>query len=404
MKRRIAAWLAWSLWVLCLALLGLTGLLGYATSQVPKWEMPAALAVLYGLLSITYPTVGALIASRRPGHAVGWIFCLIGLLLIMSSLVEAYTNFSLFAQPAPLPATPYAAWLTDSDFEFAGIATAFALLLLLYPDGRLLARGWGIAAWGVVIGCLLWVLEWATTPGPLYAYRSIDNPFGISGGAQDIVGALGAFGIILTVLCCTAAGISWVYRWERAVGQERQQLKWFAYGILLIVVSMIQPWYLTPLALALLPIAAGIAILRYRLYDIDLVINLTLVYGSLTAVLALLYFGGVTATLAVFQALTGQETFPQLAIVTSTLVIAALFHPLRRRIQSFVDRRFYRRKYDAARTLEAFAVRLRDETNLEAINGDLIDVVRNTVQPAHASLWMQPDTAKKRSAIGGPRV
>jgi hypothetical protein len=166
MSRRAAAWLAWSLWVLCLALIGLTGLLGYATSQVPKWEMPAALAVLYGLLSITYPTAGALIASRRPGNAVGWIFCLIGLLLIMSSLVEAYTNFSLFAQPAPLPATPYAAWLTDSDFEFAGIATAFALLLLLYPDGRLLARGWGIAAWGVVIGCLLWVLEWGDVAGP----------------------------------------------------------------------------------------------------------------------------------------------------------------------------------------------------------------------------------------------
>jgi hypothetical protein len=403
MSRRAAAWLAWSLWVLCLALIGLTGLLGYATSQVPKWEMPAALAVLYGLLSITYPTAGALIASRRPKNAVGWIFCLIGLLLIMSSLVEAYTNFSLFAQPAPLPATPYAAWLTDSDFEFAGIATAFALLLLRYPDGRLLARGWGIAAWGVVIGCLLWVLWWATSPGPLYAYRSIDNPFGISGGAQDIVGALGAFGIILTVLCCTAAGISWVYRWERVDGQERQQLKWFAYGVLLIVVSMIQPWYLTPLALALLPIAAGIAILRYRLYDIDLVINLTLVYGSLTAVLALVYFGGVTATQAVLQAFTDQERLPQLVIVASTLAIAALFSPLRRRIQSLVDRRFYRSKYDAAKTLEAFSAKLKDETDLEALNGDLLGVVRETVQPAHVSMWLRPDTFRKRTEIEGSR-
>jgi hypothetical protein len=392
MKRRIAAWLAWSFWVLCVALIGLTGLLGYATSQIPKWEMPAALAVLYGLLSLTYPTAGALIASRRPGNAVGWIFCLIGLLLIMSSLVEAYTNFSLFAQPAPLPATPYAAWLTSIEFELAGIAMAFALLLLLYPDGRLLARGWGIAAWGVVIGCPLWVLEWATWPGPLYAYRSIHNPFGISGGAQDVVGALGAFGIILTMLCGTAAGISWVYRWERADGQERQQLKWFAYGVFLIVVSVIQPWYLTPLALALLPIAAGIAILRYRLYEIDSVINRTLVYGSLTAVLALLYFGGVTATQAVLQAFTDQERLPQLVIVASTLAIAALFSPLRRRIQGFIDRRFYRRKYDAAKILGTFSTRLREETDLETLSGDVVGVVRETMQPAHASLWLRSPT------------
>src|SRR3712207_6422765 len=161
-----------------------------------------------------------------------------------------------------------------------------ALLLLLYPDGHVLERGWGIAAWGVVVGCLLWVLEWATWPGPLYSYSSIENPFGISGGAQDVVEALGALGVLLTAFCWVAAGISWVYRWERADGRERQQLKWFAYAFFLIVVSLVYPWYLTPFALALLPIAAGIAILRYRLYDIDVVINRTLVYGSLSAILA----------------------------------------------------------------------------------------------------------------------
>jgi ADP-ribosylglycohydrolase len=144
-----------------------------------------------------------------------------------------------------------------------------------------------------------------------------------------------------------------------------------------------------------IPIATGIAILRYRLYDIDRIINRTLVYGSLTATLAVVYFGGVATTQATFRALTGQQEQPQLAIVVSTLIIAALFNPLRRRIQSFIDRRFYRRKYDAAQTLAAFSAKLRDETDLEALNSELVGVVRETMQPAHVSLWLRPETASK---------
>ena len=150
------------------------------------------------------------------------------------------------------------------------------------------------------------------------------------------------------------------------------------------------------------PIAVGFAILRYRLYNIDLLINRTLVYGALTAALALIYFGGVATTQTIFRALTSQEQQPQLAIVVSTLVIAALFNPLRRRIQSFIDRRFYRRKYDAAKTLEAFSAKLRDETDLDALNDELLTVVRQTMQPTHVSLWLHPDPAlkdKKRAAI-----
>jgi hypothetical protein len=201
------------------------------------------------------------------------------------------------------------------------------------------------------------------------------------------VGMVGGF---LAVGSWILSWMSWIIRWQRAQGEERQQLKWFAYGFLLIVVSIVHPWFLLPLALAVFPIALGVALLKYHLYDIDVVINRTLVYGSLTALLVLVYFGGVTATQAIFQRFTGQKALPQLVIVVSTLVIAALFNPLRRRIQSFIDRRFYRRKYDAAKTLAAFNARLREETDLEALNSELVGVVRETVQPAHASLWLRP--------------
>jgi hypothetical protein len=204
------------------------------------------------------------------------------------------------------------------------------------------------------------------------------------------------------------SGGSLVLRLRRSVGEERQQLKWVVYAVALLafavpstilVIIVVQSLESVRVFFAvlfpLIPLSVGIAILRYRLYDIDLIINRTLVYGTLTVTLTLAYFGAVAVTEAIFRTLTGQEQQPQLSVVVSTLVIAALFSPLRRRVQALVDRRFYRRKYDARKTLEAFSTKLREETDLDALRGDLVGVVGETMQPAHVSLWLRPDVDPK---------
>src|SRR5215208_596068 len=237
-------------------------------------------------------------------------------------------------------------------------------------------------------------------------------------GSSNVYHSL-LFTMVATFLLVAAAS-SVFMRLRRAIGVERQQIKWFAYAAAATVMGLVLayvipevidvPLWFERIGYAILlslipaiPISIGIAILRYHLYDIDIIINRTLVYGTLTATLALVYFGVVTATQALFRTLTGQQELPQLVVVASTLLIAALFNPLRRRIQSFIDRRFYRRKYDARKTLETFSAQLRDQTDLEAVSDDLVGVVRETMQPAHVSLWLHPDPAlkdkKKRAAI-----
>jgi hypothetical protein len=205
-----------------------------------------------------------------------------------------------------------------------------------------------------------------------------------------------------------ASAVSLIIRLRRAGSEQRQQIKWLAYGGAVVVGTicvsgLISLWSaevsiaIISMALLGLPVFTGIAILRYRLYDIDFIINRTLVYGSLTSVLALVYFWGVTATQALLRTITSQEELPQLAVVASTLVIAALFNPSRRRIQSFIDRRFYRSKYDARKTLQAFSATLRKETDLNALSDNLVSVVRQTMAPAHVSLWLRPGTASERT-------
>jgi hypothetical protein len=295
-------------------------------------------------------------------------------------------------------------WVT----EWVGLLAfpCAVLLVLLFPHGRLLARDWRAVVWVTLAGGALWVLWWATWAQPNYFYPSIDNPFGVGGVLGNIVKALGALGQLAVFFGCIASVLSVFERLQSAEGEERQQIKWFAcaaavlvgdfFFVVLPAQEMAGPgaaFVFIMIGLMGIPVAIGIAILRYRLYDIDIIINRTLVYGSLTATLVALYFGGIVVLQRVFVLLTGQQS--TLAVVASTLAIAALFVPLRRRVQGFVDRRFYRRKYDATKTLETFSLKLRNETDLEALNNDLVGVVRETMQPAHVSLWSRPDTAPK---------
>jgi len=272
-------------------------------------------------------------------------------------------------------------------------------LLLLFPTGRLLSSRWRVVAWMAVCGVSLSTVKRALNP----TIGGFDNPFGIHAAILDPIGAVA---ILLTQGALLAALLSLVLRLIRSRGEERQQIKWFVAAavlgaLALLVNSLLLPAnaggelgsWLWPIVGASLPLAIGIAVLRYRLYDIDLIINRALVYGSLTVLLAATYEGSIVLLQDASRALTGQQS--GLVIVASTLAIAALFTPLRRFIQSFIDRRFYRSKYDARKTLEAFSAKLRDETDLEALNEGLVGVVKETIQPAHVSFCLRPEPAPR---------
>jgi hypothetical protein len=433
MSTRTATWLAWSLWAVCAALIALTLLLDFFTADVPLppgerlLRLGPSLAVLTGVLSLAYPTVGALIASRLPTNPIGWIFCGIGLLYGVRRFTGAYADYDLF-ENIVFSWGESAAWFSTWTGP-AGLTLAGIFLMLLFPDGRLPSRRWRIVAWAALLGAVSFALGLAFSPGPLFAYHWVENPFGwvgVIGGiytSYEFLAALSVLGMSLLAASTLAALFSLILRLRRAGADERQQLKWFLFAAVPAVVCLsvlllheilysltsdllfgstvqLLPWevwdyilYVAMFALLIVPVFTYIAILKYRLYDIDIIINRALVYGSLTAMLVALYIGGIVVLQRLFVALTGQKS--TLAVVASTLLIAALFTPLRRRIQAFIDRRFYRSKYDARKTLEAFSAKLRDETDLKALNNDLVGVVKETMQPAHVSLWLRPDTVPK---------
>jgi hypothetical protein len=406
---RPTAWLTWSLCALSLTFVIVWALFRFLNSPTPTGVDQTSLSLeVWGLLVfMLFTTIGTLVASRQPKNTICWIFCATGLFSTSSVASAQYAIYALLSSPGSFPGGGTAAWLE----AFLGgpiIIALFALLLLLFPDGRPLSRRWRAALWLDLIVAAVLLFVGSFKPGPMETSSlRVANPFGIE-EIGALVNVLLYVGVYLALALTVLGVVSLMVRFRRSGAQERQQIKWFAFaGAIMCAVLATGPllWSLSPSspavsliwpvlffsAVSTIPVATGIAILRYRLYDIDRIINRTLVYGALTATLALVYFGGIATTEAIFRALTGQEQQPQLAIVVSTLVISALFNPLRRRIQAFIDRRFYRRKYDARKTLEAFSAKLRDETGLEALSDDLVGVVRETMQPSHISLWLHPD-------------
>jgi hypothetical protein len=393
--------LAWSLCALTLLVLAsslLLILLGWSTplpqGATPWWDRNLSLVGIVGA-----PILGGLITSRRLRNPYGWLWLGFGLGLAFQHLAASYATYARIVDPGTLVAP-----LVISRALGVGGPLSLTLapfLLLLFPTGRLPSRRWRPVAWtAAASGTVLIVL--------VLIFQNPDK----AGGMVTITAVATVF-TIFSVFAISA--LSLMVRYRGASGVERQQLKWFVFAAVLAACFLVgqQLTWLVGLLVAYvlggelltlngslgnllnvaidvcLYAAVGIAILRYRLYDIDIIINRTLVYGTLTVSLALVYFGGVTATQALFQALTGQQRLPQLAVVVSTLAIAALFNPLRRRIQDFIDRGFYRRKYDAAKTLEGFSAKLREETDLDELSGDLVKVVQETVQPEYVTLWLR---------------
>jgi hypothetical protein len=402
---RHAERLAWALFALFVALVvagGLVTVLG-----------PAPEEDLFFLAVLGFAFVGALVASRQAGNRIGWLLLGTGITLALGALVDA----NLMLDDAP--ARGLSAWLSDWTW-YVWLTLAGIFLPLLFPTGRPLSPPWRRVLWLGVAALVLSVLGSAFDPGRLDVDSAVpvDNPFGIGGAMADVWPVMSRAGDVLAGIAFALAAASLVVRFRRSRGVERQQLKWFAYVGLLaatgLAVAMAQVlfgaqpsedteggwlevvgavgWFTALGAIVFgIPLATGMAILRHRLYDIDVVINRTLVYGALTATLVASYVGLVLLLQLALSPLTEES---DLAIAGSTLAVAALFRPLRSRIQRLVDRRFYRRRYDARQTVEAFGVRLRDEVELDSLSAELRGVVAETMQPAHVSLWLRAEAGR----------
>jgi hypothetical protein len=424
MSLRTSTWIAWSLGTLWVVLLALTFLFFTLNSLHPGVEVDP-MWIEGTVAAVTLPPLGLLLASRRPEHPIGWLLCAGGLLEGLDHFCGEYSVYALQAEPGSLPAGQAAAWVTS--WVYVPYTTLAFFFTVLFPDGRLPSPRWRPVAWLVGIVAMAWATVAALMPtsamtGPRSVYP-IENPLGIEGLESVRYLVLPWVDAFLYCILGLVAVVSLFLRYRRASGVERQQIKWVAYAASVIILAAIYLNFYNAVVDSLMggswawwvgegllvagfvgtPIAMGIAILKYRLYDIDVLINRTLVYGALTALLAAGYFATIMALEGIsrlvfqapFRALTGQNS--ALATIAATLAMAALFNPLRHRIQSFIDRSFYRNKYDAAKTLEAFSMKLRDETDLEALSDDLLGVVRETMQPAHVSLWLRSEKAPKGS-------
>ena len=356
----------------------------------------------FDALTITlFATVGLVVARKRPTNPVGWILCVIpptlGVLLVSNRLYE-----SLAADESGGPAAELVAWIT-SWIWIPFVFSALILFPLLFPTGKVLTPRWRLVLVAVAVAFPLLFMGTAFAPGRLREYP-FDNPFGAPSVFRTPVLIFGSVGFALLVVCMFAAAASLILRFHRSRGEERLQLKWVTTAAAVLVLTFALPtelwvgeqgaFVVILLGLSLVEVAVGIAMLRYRLYDIDLVINRALVYGPLTATLAVVYAGTV---LLLQVTMSGVTEGSELAVAASTLAVAALFRPVRTRIQRVVDRRFFRSRYDAALIVGAFGARLRDEVALSTLSTDLLHAVHTTVQPSHATLWLRSETHRDKA-------
>jgi hypothetical protein len=370
-----------------------TTVLSVANGKLQPESAPLLLAFA------AFMMVGSVIVTHRPGNAVGWIFSAVGLLSATGWLAMEYAQYAYLTRPGSLPGAALAAWYA-SWWWYPMLALIVVFTLLVFPTGRLLSARWrpvAVAAAIATAGLTVLTALQATLTLQDTNY-TVSNPIGLAGIQDPERSTVGAVLFLPFLGCMVVAVLSMLRRFRRSQGVERQQLKWFTYAGSLLILWALMSEFLLPTAtwpdlvfallMAFVPVAAGIAVLRYRLYDIDRLINRTLVYGALTATLGAVYAAGVLVFGQLFGGVSGDP--PSWAVAGATLAVAALFQPSRRRIQEAVDRRFNRRKYNAAKTIEAFSDRLRDEVDLDTLSAELLAVVDQALQPSTASLWLRP--------------
>jgi hypothetical protein len=341
--------------------------------------------------ALGFTAVGAVVALRRPANAIGWLLLSAGLISALGALALEYGVFAIVDRTVMLPGGLFSAWL-GSWIWVLYIVGIFPFVLLLFPNGRLLSARWWLVGCAAILEVAMTATLMAFRPGPLQLAAYVDNPF--TPLASSLVDTLGRLTPWLSLLMIGGAAWSVALRFRRATGIERQQIKWVAFSAgplgAAAFASIVLPdklgQVLFVFMLLSVPVAIGIAVLRYRLYDIDLVIERTLVYGVVSATLGATYVAAVVVLQGLLRPITSGSEF---AVALSTLLVVALFNPIRSRAQDVVDRRFYRARYDAARTIDAFSVRLRGDVDLDSVRADLIGVVHDTIHPAHASVWLR---------------